>query len=719
MVQVPEGVEVSDVVATTSSHLATASDLTDFLIPHEHVTRTWTLKYKDGLLRSPNRNAVFKRIGTLTGCRIEGSDLDVTVKGDSEQNVNTAIDKLNNQDRTLHAQLTFPHVFGFPILEGKVDIMLRLVRLGDLKDGRSATSLPASTTRTVEDTLVVVMVEGGRVVKVDRKPHRAYGVSLWKEHPYKEFNPQSSEEFDIPQAKINNQTIDKTMITNQAVDKKFATATGRYVLEQNPLEYVDAFSVPDILQPQENETSRNTDVPKTAPKRARAPRGAIKDTSATAPSLGPVDQAVVPKIEPPYIPPAPRSSVSDTPDVREWDKHLVLEANKGQLIDIEEKPPTTTDKKVFKHTMGQKSPQHRITGNRTNMLKDFAKAASHLLSLVRDWCGPVRMEVGIGRLLVTSSLTASDATFRNPFPVNSWPSVFPYKGNGDFTKATMFTPKLPTCASEVESILDLKLAKGRRLFEDKVLERSTTYLITCLTKSNQELLVEVQEDGSFELRGCDILAGAIDWYYAKRSWDSRLQVLIQENVSLLANYDQYAQEIVENMHTRFLPEAKTIQLSVITTSDQLEIKSVHLRRKTLHPVTIYPDLQLQLDEVQDMSVQETTKQHYQGTIHEPARMIAVGRYWWEVSISSIHARQILSENNTLELGEAAKWSAESVLSRGVISDMYTLADEIVTRIDHVGGYRNSLKSTDKALVRSRSSPLTSHQGQTSSLSSIW
>ena len=45
---------------------------------------------------------------------------------------------------------------------------------------------------------------------------------------------------------------------------------------------------------------------------------------------------------------------------------------------------------------------------------------------------------------------------------------------------------------------------------------------------------------------------------------------------------------------------------------------------------------------------------------------------------------MLKGNLRLELGEVATWSPTSVVDEGVVRDLFAVANEIVTRIDHVG-----------------------------------
>ena len=87
-------------------------------------------------------------------------------------------------------------------------------------------------------------------------------------------------------------------------------------------------------------------------------------------------------------------------------------------------------------------------------------------------------------------------------------------------------------------------------------------------------------------------------------------------------------------------------------------------------------------------------------------MIKTNRLWWEAKITSINAATVLKGNLGLELGEVATWSPSSVVDKGVVRDLFAVANEIVTRIDYVGffnrgkgssGSKTSEKASEKTL----------------------
>ena len=134
------------------------------------------------------------------------------------------------------------------------------------------------------------------------------------------------------------------------------------------------------------------------------------------------------------------------------------------------------------------------------------------------------------------------------------------------------------------------------------------------------------------------------------------------------------------------PDGTGFTISFQSRSPTFLVQSMSLRREIVHTPTMYPDLQLHLTEVQDLNVGQSADEsdHYIGTIAPQDEMVANHRLWWQVSISSQHATNILKENETLELGEKARWKPEHITEHGMVEDMYAVAQEVVTRIDHVG-----------------------------------
>lgn len=61
--------------------------------------------------------------------------------------------------------------------------------------------------------------------------------------------------------------------------------------------------------------------------------------------------------------------------------------------------------------------------------------------------------------------------------------------------------------------------------------------------------------------------------------------------------------------------------------------------------------------------------------------------WYEASISSIKADELLKQNNTLELGDEATWTAETLENMGAAKSIYLPACEMIKQMNGIG-YHN-------------------------------
>ena len=184
----------------------------------------------------------------------------------------------------------------------------------------------------------------------------------------------------------------------------------------------------------------------------------------------------------------------------------------------------------------------------------------------------------------------------------------------------------------------------------------------------------------------------------------RLQVAAQE--WNLNDYYRQAQGIVDNMGVQKSADEQVITFSAATIDDTLSIHSVTLQRETVHSTSVYPDLRLHLRETQDLAIQKLSgmENQYSGSIHVPAVMMDTGRFWWELSITSVRATQILKENDSLEIGEAVTWRPGNIIGQNIIKDMYALTDQLVTNMDHVGFHNKSAKSGSSSRTIAKKGP---------------
>ena len=184
------------------------------------------------------------------------------------------------------------------------------------------------------------------------------------------------------------------------------------------------------------------------------------------------------------------------------------------------------------------------------------------------------------------------------------------------------------------------------------------------------------------------IIGTTNLFFPKRVWDARLSVT-ESKSSVMENQETF-KHVIDNLYIK--PGCTVPRLYTKTASSTIEIQSIVVKRQTRHSCNTYPDLVLQLTECVDLIIQKSSPRHYQAFALTPAQMVAdENRLWWEVSIRSMAAQEILRENLDLEVGEYAKWTPQQFVDGGIIQNLYGLAKEVVTRIDNVGYNTSALK----------------------------
>lgn len=226
------------------------------------------------------------------------------------------------------------------------------------------------------------------------------------------------------------------------------------------------------------------------------------------------------------------------------------------------------------------------------------------------------------------------------------------------------------------------MSHNRSLFNEDPLERNVTYEFHCV-KKDEEFLVKIDQRGNYKLRGTRVLIGALNFHFVRRLWDARLQLTSSNFIG--GDYHSLAQDI--SQHFQIVPaEFEGLEISTQSSDPELRIKSCTLTKQTRHTSKLYPDLLLHLTEFSELeNVSSIFHQNlFRGRIKSADRMIATQRLWWEVSLSSIKIAAILKENETLELGQIAAWRPENIIASGVVGDLTSLCQAIITRIDSVG-----------------------------------
>lgn len=236
-----------------------------------------------------------------------------------------------------------------------------------------------------------------------------------------------------------------------------------------------------------------------------------------------------PSIEPPFmasliipsrsLPTAPsKTSQRPIPSSSTWDV-VVSDSKSGSLIDMsvqnekraqsnksKDHAMTVTDSlqdtakvkpRDLKFTTNQrKGSMQAVAGGYTALVESFEESSVHLLALALPRTGRIELAVDIGRLLINKQSVSSDFKNRS-FRPSEFSSVFPRERTAGFK--SMFTNRLTERSSEAESIVNILLSQGRRLFQQQPASRKVTYVFDCKAKCGDQIAVEFDETGDFNV----------------------------------------------------------------------------------------------------------------------------------------------------------------------------------------------------------------------------
>ena len=445
--------------------------------------------------------------------------------------------------------MSFPRIHSFYVPEGEMSATLRLVALKDLQDKRSVTTLlrKGSALKAHRDLCVLVLVKGSEIVQVDSNPvASSQGSRLWNEHA--QGCDQAHESIAAKTPKAPETPIDRWVSEVTDADVQVDAFRPESVKGMQHSVSVGVASTEPALQTKKPTTKRartgrgNLDALHKSFSESRHGQGGkearIQESVASFGDLQTTGDRSTgeegwshcqpPSIEPPYLPPLAlpsrslsttpsRTSKQPTPSSLTWG--IVTRGNKsGTLVDmsmpsdgrakdeamvvIDHLQDTTKDKaRDLKSTMHQrKAPRLTSVGGDTALIRSFEEPVTHLLSLALHRSGQIGFAVDIGRLLVKQQCR-SDFQNKN-FRTSEFSAVLPKGGSTDFEP--IFTNMLTARSTEAESIVNITLSRGRRLFQQRPVSRKVTYIFSCRAKGGDQIILESDENGNFSVSGLSI-----------------------------------------------------------------------------------------------------------------------------------------------------------------------------------------------------------------------
>lgn len=481
---------------------------------------TWTPLSGDGLtFTQANRNSI-EAIGNSTSVLIYASPNGhaLCLEADTESAICSAKSKLEALDSSSQRK---PESYNFSVPEGTLSAKLALARLKDLDDLATQTLLDknSSQIRSLWNHYVIVLMEDGEVVCRKRTPRTESEKYLWKNHPL------SLEENARPN-----------------ISNKKEHTVGEWAKETSAVPVLNPFEPNDSTKKQQ---AKKTRIPRSAnltTERSNSEEAASNaalsltsgHTGGSASKKGSVltnghvtTQFRLPPIKPPFNPSPARDSIDGIEEYSEpsianydWGPRNRIRKRNDLLIDVDDQAPYQSESKEIlreKHeTMNQRKPSAK-PGN-TALLEASRKSILAILATSRGCIGRLELKVLIGRhLLDHKTIPAEFQT--QVFEPSHWQNLFqPRRGNPPQTK---FLKRVSSSYHDIASILRLKIARGRMLFDPDSVAESVTYVLNCRSSTYERVIFEIDEMKGFKIRGVTEFQGAVNWYFVSRTWDSR------------------------------------------------------------------------------------------------------------------------------------------------------------------------------------------------------
>lgn len=543
------------------------------LIDHESQCGHWAPSQQETQshtrLHIPS-NALAK-LETICSVRIIDSQGTLTILADTREVIARAIQKLNViQDTLAYHTFTQDHL----VLEGEISCEIRMVALKDIPDSRLKTTLlspRSSYYKSLTGCRVVALVKDGAVYQIRPSVHSNEDATyLWQGH---QLSMQAASQ-DVSNA-TEKSTISRWIVTSNAAPIMDPFAPGHDVPSSIILRNRPSF--PTLRS--ENVSTKKVRKIKGAMETSQPARAPPVATSQVQPNTSPdftkltEAQFVVksckagqpksqqlaaeehphqpprdyfaqeppcsshatwqrnakvlnhqpPAITGPFMPPTSIMPLTiDQVASREWEHSPVLpENNADVLVEAQRTSTCNTNQRVQKtkkhNTMNQRKPQ--TVAENTAYVKEVERT---FLDMLRSAVSrpATQLHVVIGRILIDRSTIQHDFR-RNVFDVKGWA----YATNG---LRTEFTQMLTSKYTDATEILNMRLSQGRRLFVAATLHRKVVYSIQCQTRSNECMLIEVEENKQFKIHGSRFVNGAVNWHFVKRAWDAQLVLSSEE-----------------------------------------------------------------------------------------------------------------------------------------------------------------------------------------------
>lgn len=311
------------------------------------------------------------------------------------------------------------------------------------------------------------------------------------------------------------------------------------------------------------------------------------------------------------------------------------------------------------------------------VLPACSKDLLHILDIARAFRGHLDMEIHIGRILLQGFIGPEAKEFAASRPMHPMRMADGIKDHLSSDPETIlhFVERLTTTTVEACQI------PTPQLFHQNAIEECW-YEFHCEDKYHNQFTLKVKgrEDAKIDL--VPVTIGQVFFHYPKRKWDACFAVKGRKPYTHRKAVKEFMEKL--SAEVRNSKDDRLVDLRFRVTND-LKILSAYTKKRLSFGYINNDRITLHLTEVQELIrgwMRDDTSLH-QFASRDRAEMIGAHRLWFEAKMS-VSADSFFDQNLKIKTGDDAAWDPKDVLDDKMLSDIQTVVDKVVVRMDGVG-----------------------------------
>ncbi|KAL1297685.1 hypothetical protein AAFC00_006236 [Neodothiora populina] len=307
----------------------------------------------------------------------------------------------------------------------------------------------------------------------------------------------------------------------------------------------------------------------------------------------------------------------------------------------------------------------------------------HILDHARSLRGVLQTEVQLGQILIRAARVGEANNFvRNGAREENFDkSLATYESSGEVL--VQFSPILTSSTIEACQIVNPEL------FEQTPFNTEVFYEFVLNDKNKGRVHLKVYgESDSVKLSSAPKTIGRVLCHFPRRVWDASVQVIHHEDLTP----SEAMQQIIDTLEIEVSAietdrvKHRVPRLKFRVQSNDVSVESVYTKRNIQHRSKERDDIYLYVTENRLLDLKHRKDDHTVRVASSDLAPIMVTEHslWYEASLR-VARNPLLDQNLGLELGVDAQWTPDDVLDKGLLDDLNTITEQLITRLDGVGG----------------------------------